>query len=73
MAELQQQKKKPNIIIKLARFIKEVHSELKKVLWPSRNQVTNNTVTVLATCLLIGGIIWILDFLLGQLYILVFA
>ncbi len=71
MAEPQQ--KKPNIINRLVKFIKEVRSELKKVLWPSRNQVKNNTITVLITCLLIGGIIWILDFALGKIYALVFA
>jgi len=71
MAE--QQQKKPNIFKRLARFAKEVRAELKKVIWPSRNQVINNTITVLVTCLIIGGIIWILDFILGQLYTLVFA
>jgi preprotein translocase subunit SecE len=69
----EQQQKKPNILKRLARFIKEVRTELKKVIWPSRNQVINNTITVLITCLVIGGIIWILDFILGQVYTLVFV
>lgn len=74
--EKQQQKekeKKPNIFQKLARFVKDIRSELKKVLWPSRKQVFNNTLTVLITCLILGGVIWILDFALGYLYTLVFA
>lgn len=74
--EKQQQKekeKKPNIIQKLARFVKDIRSELKKVLWPSRKQVFNNTLTVLITCLILGGVIWILDYALGLLYTLVFA
>lgn len=72
----QQQKpkeKKPNIFQKLSRFFKDIYSELKKVLWPSRKQVFNNTVVVLLTCLLLGGIIWILDYALGLLYTLVFV
>jgi preprotein translocase subunit SecE len=69
----EQQQKKPNILKRLASFIKEVRTELKKVIWPSRNQVINNTITVLITCLVIGGIIWILDFILGQVYTLVFV
>ncbi|NLY17475.1 MAG: preprotein translocase subunit SecE [Clostridiaceae bacterium] len=71
MAE-QQQQKKPNIFKKLIRFAKDVHSELKKVIWPTRNQVINNTVIVLMVCLLLGGVIWILDAVLGYLYKLVF-
>jgi len=72
MAE-QQQQKKPNILKKLARFAKDVRSELKKVLWPTRNQVINNTIIVLVICLLLGGVIWILDAVLGYLYKLVFV
>lgn len=72
MAE-QTQTKKPNVFQKLARFVKDVRTELKKVLWPSRTQVINNTITVIITCLLLGGVIWILDFVLGRLYSLIFA
>ncbi|NLG88529.1 MAG: preprotein translocase subunit SecE [Clostridiaceae bacterium] len=68
-----EQNKKPNIFQRLARFAKEVRAELKKVIWPSKNQVINNTIIVLIACLIIGGIIWILDFILGQLYTLIFV
>lgn len=73
MAEQKQQQKKPSIFKKLTRFAKDVHSELKKVLWPTRNQVINNTVIVLVVCLLLGGVIWILDGVLGYIYKLVFV
>jgi preprotein translocase subunit SecE len=43
------------------RFFKEVRSELKKVIWPSRTQLRNNTFTVLACCFIVGAIIWIVD------------
>lgn len=49
------------------RFFKDVRSELKKVIWPTRAQVINNTVTVLTSCLLVGAVIWISDGVLGQL------
>ena len=48
-----EQSKKPNIFQRLARFTKEVRSELKKVIWPSKNQVINNTLIVLITCLIL--------------------
>ncbi len=73
MAEQKQQQKKPSIFKKLTRFAKDVHSELKKVLWPTRNQVINNTIIVLVVCLLLGGVIWILDGVLGYIYKLVFV
>lgn len=50
-----------NLRKNLVRFFKEVRSELKKVIWPSREQLINNTVTVLLSCIVIGGIIWIAD------------
>ena len=58
MAEAVEKKKSGN---KLVRFFKEVKSEMKKVVWPSRKQVTNNTLIVLAVVVLVGIIIWALD------------
>jgi len=49
------------------RFFKDIRSELKKVIWPTRPQLINNTITVLAVCLLIGMIIWVADEALTQL------
>jgi preprotein translocase subunit SecE len=43
------------------RFFKDVRSELRKVIWPSKSQLINNTVTVLACCMIIGIIIWVVD------------
>lgn len=43
------------------KFFKDVRSELKKVIWPTRQQLINNTTTVLVVCLLVGALIWIVD------------
>ncbi|HPD01609.1 MAG TPA: preprotein translocase subunit SecE [Acetivibrio sp.] len=56
----------------ITKFFKEISSELKKVIWPSRTQLINNTVVVLVMCLLIGVIIWLLDLGFGQLTRLVY-
>lgn len=45
----------------MVRFFKEVRHELRKVIWPNKQQLTNNTVTVLLSCLVIGAIIWVVD------------
>ena len=42
-------------------FFKEVKSELKKVVWPSRKQLVNNTLIVIAAVLIIGIVIWAFD------------
>lgn len=45
----------------LVKFFKDVRTELKKVIWPTRQQLANNTFTVLMMCFLVGGIIWLVD------------
>ena len=60
MAEAVEKKKSGNKIVK---FFKEIKSEMKKVVWPSRKQVTNNTLIVLAVVVLVGLVIWVLDLL----------
>ncbi len=51
----------------LVRLFKEVRAELKKVIWPNRTQLINNTATVLMFCLVVGIIIWVADFGLTKL------
>ena len=34
---------------RLSRWFREMRSELKKVVWPSKSQMVNNTLVVLAT------------------------
>ena len=58
---------------KIAKFFNEIRNELKKVIWPKWGQLINNTVTVLAACLIIGVIIWIADFILTKLLELTLA
>lgn len=49
------------------KFFKEIRNELKKVIWPTREQLTNNTITVLLATLVVGVIIWVVDFGLTKL------
>jgi preprotein translocase subunit SecE len=52
---------------RVIRFLKDYKSEYKKIVWPGIKDVIKNTVIVLIMCLLIGALIWIVDFGLGQL------
>lgn len=49
-------------------YFKEVRSEFKKVSWPSRKQVFNNTVVVLVSIVVSGVAIWVLDFLFSSVW-----
>ncbi|MGI6085751.1 MAG: preprotein translocase subunit SecE [Acetivibrionales bacterium] len=55
------------------RFFKEIRLELKKVIWPTRQQLLNNTLTVFAACLLIGSVVWLADAGLGIIFRAVFG
>jgi preprotein translocase subunit SecE len=49
------------------RFINEAWSELKKVSWPTREQVRNLTVLVFVVSFAVGIYITALDFVFSQL------
>ena len=51
--------KKQNGIVK---YFKGVKSEFKKVTWPSFKQILNNTGTVIASVIVIGLFIFVLDY-----------
>ena len=46
----------------IARYFRELRSELNKVVWPTPNQVLKNTLIVLACVLVVGVFIWVFDF-----------
>ena len=49
----------------IARYFRELRSELKKVVWPTPKQVLKNTMIVLACVLIVGIFIWMLDWVAG--------
>ena len=52
----------------LKRVCREMRSELKKVVWPSRKQMINNTLIVLACVLIVGVCVWVFD-AVGSLFV----
>ena len=55
--------KKPNIFQRWARSFKHMLGEMKKVVWPTKKHVWNNTLIVLAVVLIAGIVICGLDML----------
>ncbi len=56
---------------KVSRYFRELKSEIKKVIWPDRKQVVNNTLVVLAAIIIASIFIGGFDILLGGLVTLV--
>jgi preprotein translocase subunit SecE len=54
------------VIARIRRYIQESYSELKKVTWPTREQVRNLTVLVFAISAVMGLFIAAWDFLFTE-------
>ena len=47
---------------KVKKYLRELRSELKKVVWPTPQQVLKNAVIVLGCVVAVGVFIWLFDF-----------
>jgi preprotein translocase subunit SecE len=48
---------------RFANFLKEVRAEVKKVSWPTRNEVTNTTLVVIIAMVFFGIYLYFMDVL----------
>ena len=46
---------------KTANYFKGLKSEIKKVSWPTRKELVKHTLVVIAACIFMALLIWILD------------
>ncbi len=47
---------------KTCKYFRELRSELKKVVWPTKEQVLKNALIVIGCVLAVGLCIWLFDF-----------
>ncbi|MBR2048893.1 MAG: preprotein translocase subunit SecE [Oscillospiraceae bacterium] len=47
---------------KTCKFFRELRSELKKVVWPTMEQVLKNALVVACCVLVVGAFIWLFDY-----------
>ncbi len=61
-------KKKPsvNVFKKIAKWFRELRSEVKKIVWPTWHTVAKNTWIVLGFIVAFGILLWVFDYLAGQ-------
>ena len=55
--------KKPNVFARIKNWFVDMKAELKRVVWPSFKKVRQNTLIVIVFVLIVGAVIWILDWL----------
>lgn len=49
----------------IGKYFKDTKSELKKVVWPSKNDVKTNTITVIVVVLVAAVVLILLDLIFG--------
>lgn len=57
---------------KIASFFKESRQELKKVVWPTKEQVVVSTRVVIVSVIVFAAVLGLVDYLLLQLLYLIF-
>lgn len=64
--------KKP-ILVRIGRYLKDLKSEIKKVVWPTKKTLIRNVTVVILMCIIIGGFIWLIDFGLASLLNVIYS
>ena len=59
--------KKQGIFKRMGKYFRDVRGEFKKVVWPTKKQIINNTIIVLVMVAIFAVVIWGLDFVLAWL------
>lgn len=62
-----EKKQKVGFLKKAARYFKDLRSEFKKIVWPTKKQVINNTLVVIVVVVIVGLFVAGLDALLSLL------
>ena len=65
--------KKPSLFSRVKRFFKDIRGELKKVAWPNKKQVINNTIVVIVVVLISSIGISLVDYFFGLIVRLFFG
>jgi preprotein translocase subunit SecE len=58
---------KEGIVKRTGKFFREVRSEMRKVTWPTKSDLTTYTIVVFVSVAIVSGFIWIADTILYKL------
>jgi len=57
--------KKPSVFARAGKWFRELKAEMRKIVWPTRQQTINNMLVVIAAVLIVGVFVWVLDLIFG--------
>jgi preprotein translocase subunit SecE len=60
--------KEKNIFKRMGAYLKEVRGEMKKVTWPSKNDMIKTTVAVIVISLFFGVYLFGVDFIFARIF-----
>ena len=60
------------MLVQTKNFLVGVTKEMKKVSWPSRDQLRESTMVVIVACLIITGITFVIDQIMSQVMKFIF-
>jgi len=55
----------------IAKYIKSVHTEAKRISWPSKQELKSSTIIVLITLIVVTFYLWLCDNLFYRLFALI--
>ncbi len=58
--------KKPGFIARAKAYMASVRSEMKRVVWPTKNELVNYTIAVCASLVVVGVVIALLDIVISE-------
>ncbi|MBR5521465.1 MAG: preprotein translocase subunit SecE [Oscillospiraceae bacterium] len=67
-----EKKEKVGFFASIKKHLREVKSEMKKIVWPTKSQVVNNTLIVIAVSLIAAVLIFGLDTVFGLVLQLIY-
>ncbi len=59
--------KKPGFFDRIKRFFKDIKGEIKKVVWPDKQRITNNTIIVIGVVLISAVFVGCFDIITSYL------
>ena len=62
---------KPNIFARLAGYLRDVRSEMKRVVWPNRSEVINSSLVVVTTLIFFTVFITLTDLVVQRVVFLI--
>ena len=58
--------KKPGVFARIKKYFSDVRSEMKRVVWPTKQELVNYSVAVCASLVVVGVVIALLDAVIGE-------